>query len=210
VAIIIAGCLCLSITLASADTYRWKDKDGKTHYGAAVPAEYADQPYDVLNNAGIVIERVEDTAMPMDVRKEQQVKERAPLISEEERRIQSDRILVIQYGSTEDIEKAMELEISQLGYDTRLINQSYASTSTAIRNQIRQAAEQQRANQKITAEQQQGIDKLYARRARDEQKRATLSKREDRIRARFQADLERFRFLTEDRGANEEERADQG
>ena len=45
-----------------ADTYRWKDKDGKVHYGAVVPAEYADQPYDVLNSAGMVIDHVEDTS----------------------------------------------------------------------------------------------------------------------------------------------------
>ena len=30
---------------AAAETYRWKDKLGELHYGSAVPAEYADQPY---------------------------------------------------------------------------------------------------------------------------------------------------------------------
>ena len=209
-AVIIAGCLCLSMSSAIADTYRWKDKDGKTHYGAAVPAEYADQPYDVLNSAGMVIEHVEDTSMPMEVRTEKKAKEREPLISKAERRIQSDRLLVIQYDSEEDINKALELEISQLSYDNRLINQSYESTSTAIRNQIRQAADQQRANQQITADQQKEIDKLYARRTRDDQKRSAMIKRENRIRARFQADLERYRFLTEDPEEIEEEPADQG
>ena len=78
---LIAVIISLSATSLAAETYRWKDKDGKTHYGAAVPAEYADQPYDVLNNAGVVIEHVEDTTIPEEVRIEKKEKKgRAPLI----------------------------------------------------------------------------------------------------------------------------------
>ena len=119
------------------------------------------------------------------------------MISEEERERQSDRLLVIQYRSEDEILKALELEIAQLGYDTRIINQSYESTNAAIRDQIRQAADQQRANQPISADQQSGIDKLYARRASDEKKRNhAMAGREERIRARYEADLERYRYLT--------------
>lgn len=210
VAILIAGILSLSVTSLAADTYRWKDKEGKVHYGAAVPAEYADQPYDVLNSAGMVIDRVEDTSTPIEVRAEQKIQERAPLISEEERLRQSDRLLVIQYRSEEEILDALELEIAQLGYDTRLINQSYDSTHSAIREQIRQAADQQRANQQISPEQQKGIDKLYARLASDEKKRSVMARREERIRNRYQADLDRYRFLTSGDEADNEKPQDQG
>lgn len=192
------------MTSAFADSYRWKDKDGKVHYGAAVPAEYADQPYDVLNKAGMVIEHIEDTSIPLEVIAEQEIQERKPLISEEERRRQSDRLLVIQYRSEEDIAKALELQLAQLGYDARITNQSYESTNNAIRNQIRQAADQQRANQQIGEDQQEGIDKLYARLASDDKKRAAITRREDRIRARFQVDLERYRVLTSDTEETEE------
>jgi len=209
-AILIAGIFSLSVTSLAADTYRWKDKDGKTHYGAAVPAEYADQPYDVLNNAGIVIDHVEDTSVPIEVRVEQKIQERAPLISEEERARQSDRLLVVQYRSEEEILQALELEIAQLGYDTRIINQSYRSTNAAFREQIRQAADQQRANQPIGPGQQKSIDKLYTRRASDEKKQAVMARREERIRNRYQADLERYRFLTSEVEANSEEPQDQG
>lgn len=202
---LVAGILSLSVTSLAADTYRWKDKDGKVHYGAMVPAEYADQPYDVLNSAGMVIDHIEDTSEPMEVRAIKKIEKRKPLISEEERQRQSDRLLVIQYRSEDEILKALELEIAQLGYDTRIINQSYESTNAAIRDQIRQAADQQRANQPISADQQSGIDKLYARRASDEKKRNVMAGREERIRARFKAYLDRYRFLTtRDETANEE------
>lgn len=201
--------LWLSVTAVHAETYRWKDKDGRVHYGAVVPAEYANQPYDILNNAGMVIEHVEDTSMPEEIRAEKKGQERSPLISHEERERQADRLLVIQYRSEEEILNALELEIAQLGYDTRVINQSYESANLAIKDQIRQAADQQRANMPISEDQQKGIDKLYVRRAADERKRAAIQSREDKIRARYEKDLERYRYLTSTDEGDDAEAVDQ-
>lgn len=207
---IVAGCLYLTASAAFAETYRWKDNDGKVHYGATVPAEYAHLPYDILNKAGMVIEHVEDTSIPMEIRVEQISKERAPLISDEERRRASDRLLIVQYRSEEEIDKALLLEIDQLGYDSRIINQSYDNTKMAIREQIKQAADQQRAGQVISADKNKNINRLYARLNRDEKKRLTMRNREDRIRTRFKTDLERYRFLTSETEENDEEQVDQG
>jgi len=206
VAILIAGIFGLSVTSLAADSYRWKDKDGKTHYGAVVPAEYADQPYDILNNAGMVIEHVEDTSIPLEVIAEKKIqKERAPLISEETRQIQTDRLLVIRYSSEEEILKALEMEVAQLSYDTNVINKDYADTTIAIRDQISQAANQQRAGQQVSAEQQKEIDQLYARHVQDEKKRSVMSSRESRIRDRYQAELERYRYLTTESEESDQE-----
>lgn len=201
--------LWLSVTAVHAETYRWKDKDGRVHYGAVVPAEYANQPYDILNNAGMVIEHVEDTSMPEEIRAEKKGQERSPLISHEERERQADRLLVIQYRSEEEILNALELEIAQLGYDTRVINQSYESANLAIKDQIRQAADQQRANMPISEDQQKGIDKLYVRRAADERKLAAVQSRENKIRARYEKDLERYRYLTSTDEDDDAEAVDQ-
>jgi len=209
--VLIALMMNLAVTSLSADMYRWKDKDGKIHYGAAVPAEYADQPYDIINDAGLVIEHVEDTSIPLEVRAEKKVaKEREPLISEEQRQVQSDRLLVIRYSSEEEIQKALALEIAQLGYDSKVINQSYESTTASIRNQISQAANQQRAGQQISPERQKEIDQLYARQAQDLQKQLRMTQREERIRARFQKELERYRYLTSEPDESDQEATDQG
>jgi len=207
--VLLAGGIFLLASSVSADTYRWKDKDGNTHYGAAVPAEYADQPYDVLNNAGMVIDHIEDTREPLEVRAERIVKERKPLISDEERQRQSDRLLVIQYSSEEAILKALELEIAQLGYDSKIIHQSFDNTKVAIKDQVRVAADQQRSGKPIIEKQQKEIDKLYRRLARDEKRIAALDNRETRIRARFQSDLDRYIKLTTKDQASEEESADE-
>jgi len=203
--------LCLSVTSVSAETYRWKDKDGKVHYGSTVPAEYADQPYDILNKAGFVIEHVEDSTIPQPVKVEEEVvKKKEPLISDEERQIQTDRLLVIQYTSEEEIHAALELELAQLGYDTILIRQSQESTSTTIREQIRLAANQQRANMEITADQQNNLKNLYNRLIRDEKRLVTVNHRKQRIRDRFEEKLERYRYLTAEKNPVDEEQTDQG
>jgi len=209
---LLTGVLCLVATSLAADTYRWKDKDGKVHYGAAVPAEYADQPYDVLNSAGMVIDRIEDTSVPMEVREQEKEaeKERAPLISQEERERQYDRLLIIQYRSEDEILEAMEVQVAQLEYDKQIFDQSFNSTREAIQNQIQQAADQQRANQPITEDQQKAIDRLYARLATEQRKRLTIENREAQIRARFKKDLDRYRFLTAPQDNANEEPADQG
>ena len=211
VAILIAAIIGLSATSLVAETYRWKDKDGKTHYGAAVPAEYRDQPYDILNNAGMVIEHIEDTTIPLEVIAAKKIKKgREPLISAETRRIQSDKLLVIRYSSEEDILKAQELEVAQLGYDTKVINQSYESTTTAIRSQVKQAADQQRAGQEISPETQKKIDQLYARQAQDLKRRTVMTTRETQIRLRYQAEMERYRYLTTESEETDQAPTDQG
>jgi Domain of unknown function (DUF4124) len=212
IALLAAVVLLLSVTPLAADTYRWKDKDGKTHYGEAVPAEYADQPYDVLNNQGIVIRHIDDTTKSVDAMTEEEPekKEREPLISAEERQVQTDRLLIVRYASEEEITKALNLELDQLSYDTKVINQSLESTKEAIRSQISQAADQQRAGQQISAEQQQQIEQLYARRAGDEKQQAAMQARQERIRARYAAELERFRFLTSGSAEDQPEPGDKG
>ena len=211
VLLVVTGMLGLAVSPLAAETYRWKDKDGKVHYGASVPAEYADQPYDILNNAGIVIERVEDTSIPMEVINEQkEKKKRGPLIPEEIRREQADKLLVMQYASEEDILKALELEVEQLGYDSRLIDQSFESTAKTIRDQIRLAADQQRANMPVSEEQKKEISGLYSRLKQDEKRRLAVVNREKDIRERFEAELERYRFLISKNKPPETQPTDQG
>jgi len=202
VIIAVTGSLLLSVTAVSADSYRWKDKEGETHYGAAVPPEYADQPYDVLNDAGLVTGHIKVTREPQQVNVEPMDEEQAPDISEEEQRQRkSDRLLVIKYRSEQDIQDALNLKITQLGYESKIIQQSFDSTAAAIRDQIRLAADEQRAGIQVNADQQQRLDKLYLRLTRDENRISALDERERSIRTRFKADLDHYRRLqTTDQG----------
>ena len=148
--IIVLMFVALTVVPAAADTYRWKDKDGNTHYGRIVPPEYAHLPYDVLNDAGIVIDHVDDPtqsadAHAMELAEEVEEKKRAPLISEKERQLEADRLLVVQYDSEEEILDLLDKELAHQETDKTIIRHSFTSTNTAIREQIGLAADQQRA-----------------------------------------------------------------
>jgi len=197
--------LCLP-ALLQAKTYRWTDKDGDIHFGESLPPEYAELPYDVINNDGLVIEHVEHFkpgVEPPQATVEQKAKERTPLIPLAERRLQADRFLLIQYQSEVDIQHEQESQLSQLDYDSKLMHQSLDNAITAITSQVRDLADQQRAGKELTPKQQQKIDKLYARLAKEKHRLAKMGEREAGIRARFQADLDRFRYLKSKEGPAE-------
>ncbi len=199
--VLLLAAVCLPI-LADADTYRWRDRDGKLHFGESVPAEYADRAYDIINKAGIVIKHVEpgeELQQKAEKKKKEKEKKRKPLISAEERQRQADRYLLLQYQTEEDIDKEMKLELSQMDYDVKITQQSLDSTRTAIEGQIRTLADQQRAGQPVSEAQQQKLDKLYRRLSSDRFKMARLDERADEVRARFKQDRERFRYLTSEK-----------
>ena len=67
----------------------------------------------------------------------------------------------------------------------------------AYRGQIRIAAEKQRAGQQVKEETVREIDNLQARLAENAVALAGLQQREDSIRAEFQKQLDRYRYLVE-------------
>lgn len=198
--------LCLLLTLllstsVAAESYRWKDKNGELHFGATVPAEYADQPYDIISESGLVIGTVD----PSDNRpsntpeaKAAAAKEKAEAErAEAERQAQQDRLLLIKYPTEEAIVNALQMELDQVGYDSMLINKSYDNTNTAIFDNVRLAADQQRAGIKVSEAQTKEFARMYRNLAIDKKKLSAISNREDEVRAEFDAVLQRYHELVE-------------
>ncbi len=93
--------------------------------------------------------------------------------------------MLVQYQSEEEIATALGLEITQLGYDTKLINLSFDATNSTIREFIRNAADQQRAGQPIRPEQQKEVARLYRHLKRDKNRLANIEQRKAVVRAHF-------------------------
>ncbi|NND44312.1 MAG: DUF4124 domain-containing protein [Xanthomonadales bacterium] len=194
--------LCAGLATApiafAENVYRWTDENGKVHYGRTLPPEYANKPYEILNDQGVVIERVTDPlARQKEPPKEPNPKNKKPppLFTEDEVRLRSDRLLVLRYHSIADIEDAMQVEIDQLGYDRRLINQTMLSAMQSLEGQVRNAADRQRAGMEVEADIEGGINKLRQRIRRNERSLAELDTREQKIRADFSREIERYRYL---------------
>lgn len=197
-ALLLALGLVYGAPAVAEDVYRWVDENGKVHYGRTLPPEYANKPYDILNDQGVVIERVTD---PLARQKAPKDKDGRVVVVKEEPEdedddlLQSDQLLVLRYHSIEEIEEAMEVEVAQLKYDTLLINQSRASAMTALVGQVRSAANRQRAGLPVEAETENDINSLRQSIRRSERSLAALQEREEKIRASFLGHLERYRYL---------------
>lgn len=178
-----------------AETYRWKDKDGKIHFGSTVPAEYAHLPYDVINNSGLVVRTVEPFTQPPEVKEAAEKKEKEEKKNKDSRQEQSDRLLLIKYESDAAIQKALELELDQVGYDSMLIKKSYANTNAAIIDKVRLAADQQRAGIEVSDAQTAELKRLYRSLDIDKAKLAAMGSREEKVRERFGAELLRYQEL---------------
>ena len=68
--------------------YRWVDENGVVHFGDAIPPEYSNKPYDIIDSRGVRT-RVHPPPEPAD---------------ENPVRDDRDRALLITYGSVEEIE----------------------------------------------------------------------------------------------------------
>ncbi len=81
--------------------YRWVDKHGQVHFGDSVPAEYAEQDRDVLNNQGVRVGREEGTITPEEAAAKAAEDKAA---REEQKRKLRDRVLLQTYQSVKELE----------------------------------------------------------------------------------------------------------
>jgi hypothetical protein len=194
--------------------YRWVDEDGNVHYTESLPPERGDAGHDVLNDQGLVIDenqrltpqKTEDQKSEEEIKAEEAAElprdssglpRPKPLYTEAEKQQRMDNFLMLRYESEQEITDAMDVEIKQLNYDRRLIEGSQASIMEAWRGEIHEAANRQRAGQSVDDGVQKKITRLQSELAQNNRELDALTAREEKIRADFQAQLERYRFLLE-------------
>ena len=199
----------LAANASAAEVYRWVDENGDVHYSESLPPNFKDLGHDVLSERGIVLdedqsltppapEEVPDDELPQELPRDSSGMERPKaLYSEAEMQRRMDNFLMLRYDSEQEITDAMSVEIKQLTYDRLLLETSKKSMEDAYRGQIKQAANRQRAGQKVDEETAREINQLQAKVAETNRSLAGLEARELSIRAVFEKQLERYRYLEE-------------
>jgi hypothetical protein len=193
-----ATLLSAGLAVAQEEVYRWVDDQGEVHYGATLPPEYAHKPHQILRN-GIVIKSIDDPMAPEPTEKEQALQQPAvdPEREARQKQLSQDRLLLLKYHSEEEIIAAMDLELSNLDYDARVIEQTRTNAITALSSQIREAADRQRAGMPVDPETSEQISMLRTRLRQNDQNRTDLQTREAQIREMFMVELRRYRYLME-------------
>ena len=193
----------------AAKVYRWVDENGQVHYSESLPPNYQDKGYDVLNQQGRIVEEdqkltpeppppVPDKEEPQELPRDASGLPRPKAAhSEAEMQQRMDNFLMLRYDSEQEILDAMNVEIKQLNYDRRLLEGSRASTETAYLGQIKLAADRQRAGLKVEPVTAREISANRAELTKIETALEGLQRREDSIRADFEKQLDRYRYLVE-------------
>lgn len=99
---------------AAAQSYRCVGKDGKKHYGQAVPPQCIGQPTEQLNSQGMVVRRIDAQASAADQAakaKEAEEKRKRDVILKEESR--KNKALLSTYTSEADIELARKRALEE-------------------------------------------------------------------------------------------------
>ena len=192
--VLIAG-LAVSLPVF-ADTYKWVDNQGVTHYSETLPPEYADKNRQILNKSGVVI-KTQDVLTPDERRakEEQSAKTRAEAAAARDQR-RYDKSLVESYSSADEIELAKTRSLQQLDAGITSINSQIAMVTNHLSSLQKEVAERRKANKKVPTfmlneikESQDRLDGLQQDLARSKEKRAD-------VQARFDSEKARYKVLT--------------
>jgi len=178
--------------------YKWVDEHGVTHYGQAIPPEYRDQGAAEMNKRGLTVNRIEPAATPEQRRA---VEERAVRAREEQKRQfeqrRRDTALMNTYTSAREIDEARERSLSLPLQAIRNLEPRQKKAHERLDALTKQASDLQKAGKPVReflkediAAQQHEIDAMRVERERYEVQIAG-------IRARYDADRQRFIELTE-------------
>jgi len=224
---IIAVAAALIIGLGSAQAafaqekkrvYRWVDEEGNVHYSETLPPNWQGESHDELGHDGIV--RDEDVSHTPPPPKEEEddpndgksqlprdqsgLPRPEPRYTDAEKQQHMDRLLMLRYHSEAELVDAMDLEINQLQYDERLLTAARASLEASLKSSVDLAGHRQRAGLEVKDDTLRTIAGIRAQLSENQRSLQGLQKREEKIRADFTRDIERYRELT-DRYSQEEQ-----
>ncbi len=193
--------LLTSLTLVAASPalaklYKWVDEDGTVRYSDKVPPDQVKQARTELDERGLEKEHVERAKTPEEIEREKELErlrqEQQRLIEKQE---QADNVLLRTFRSEEDIILARDGKLAAI--DSRI-----QMTRNNIGNLKARLAELQQieANNKAQGKETPASvrEELATTQQQLEKKQATILANEqekEAIRAKYQADLERFRTL---------------
>ncbi|MEL6868989.1 MAG: DUF4124 domain-containing protein [Pseudomonadota bacterium] len=116
-----AATLLAAPVLAATDSgralYRWVDDEGVVHFGDSIPAQYAEQEKQILNNQGVAIGRIAGKATEEELA--QQAAE-AEAKAARERGLRADRALLATYLSIGEIERHRDRRVELLEAQSRV------------------------------------------------------------------------------------------
>lgn len=187
--------LCTAANAADRNIRRWVDDKGVVHYGDAPPPESVKNGGTVLNRQGVEVREVSRQLTPEEAEAARRE------VEEASRRKAQDSFLLNTYTRVSDIERARDEQLALIDSHIELARGSAASTDQKLEslrgrmNNFKPYSSSQTARRVPDALADEVVHALAERRTISE----TLARHEQRkedTRAKFDADIVRYKELT--------------
>lgn len=186
--------------------YKWRDEAGNLHYADSVPPEATRLGYEVVNQQGVVVRRVERARTEAEIAS---AKAAADKLAAEKRKAddvaRNDAQMLAAYPTEEDLRKSLQAQIDLITQNIQATEVGIASQEKSLAERLVHAAEQERNGKPVPAPVQKQINTLRTGLA--EQKAFLERRTADRVAMEKQlvTDLDKYRALRqrmdEERGA---------
>ncbi|MDH4233811.1 MAG: DUF4124 domain-containing protein [Gallionella sp.] len=185
---------------ASAKLYKWVDKNGTTHYGEAIPPEYADKDRAELNKAGRIVNK-QEVLTPEELRAERSNKEQeaARKRKEEQAAVEKkrrDKALVDTYSNVNEIDLARKRNLQQIELRINGINANIKMANANLLGLQKEAEALSSKNKKIPPSLQEDLDEAQARLDKLNRDLEKPMAEKAAMEARYDADKIRYKELT--------------
>ena len=182
---------------ANTKTYRWVDDKGVVHFGDSVPPEYADNDKQILNDQGVHVGVIRGKKTDEELAEEAR---QARLDEEREKKRRADQALLATYLSVEEIELHRDRRIELLQAQNQVTDLYLRNLARRLEWLVADAGKFQPYSADpeapmIPAELNQDIDDTRGRIERYKKLREQNDEQAERIRQRFELDINRFRSL---------------
>jgi hypothetical protein len=183
--------LCLAST-ASAELYKWVDKDGVVRYGDRIPPEYAKQQREVLNKEGDTVKVLEHEKTAEERAEDAR---KAELQRQEEEQARRDLILLDMYGSEADLVNARDEQLSHLDGNIRIREISLQSAEKDYAARKQRADQLAQQGKPVPEDMQRQLLQIEKSITSSQQALAKQQAERQALAARFERDILRWREL---------------
>ncbi len=189
---------CVSGAFAQeAKVYKWVDKDGVTHYGDSIPAEYAELPKEVINQHGVTVDNLAGKKTAEQIEAERLEQERLTAMELQKR---ADRALLATYLSVDEIVLHRDRRVELFQAQARVTELYLRNLERRLNSLETEAANFQPYSDNPEAPMiddalAEDLRRTKAVIARHERNLEKFRANEQQIIARFDGDISRFKLL---------------
>lgn len=181
--------------------YRYKDARGQTVINDSVPPEFARNGYEVLNAVGQVLEVVPRQLTADELANLSEEEKALRAAKENEKKQQAyDESLLLRYSDTADIEAARERSIKELQIRMSILRGNMMQIKANLEREQQRAADIERAGREVPKSLRENMTQLRETIDLSEIDIEQRKREIDEVRAQYQKEMDRFRYLTEVKG----------